>query len=404
MSRANEGPKAVAGSIDAREVTSLSQELIRIPSTFGNEKRLAEFIFRRLEKWGLSPRFVPVKGFGPDVVCEVGPPGTKCIVFNGHIDTVEVMAGWKHDPFSADIDNGLLFGLGSLDMKCGIAGMMLAFRAIAEFRSNLKNRFMFQAVTGEEDSGLGTWTLVKEGAFKRAVAAIVGEGFGGLRAVTVGRRGASYYDIYVHGRAAHGATPGKGISAIADASSIVHAFDGMPMRKGRNMVGEDFRPLVESQTVLKVHGGSGSLSVPEECYVYAVSHTLPGTKNVRERQIRKVVRDLRLRSRVDIKLKTGIDLYHPYSTPAKSLLVQSAVDSIRQETRRSPKLVYGLSEADDNIIAHEVGIPVICFGPGESGTLARYHQPEEAVSVAQLGPAAKAYALTALSLSDRLVR
>jgi succinyl-diaminopimelate desuccinylase len=394
--------EAVAESIEAREVLSLSRELIRVPSVFKNERRLSQLIFRRLEKWGLSPKSVPVKGFGPDVVCEFGPPKAKCVVLNGHIDTVEVMAGWRHDPFGARVENGMLYGLGSLDMKCGIAGMMLAFRAIAESGVARKRRFVFQAVTGEEDSGLGTWELIKSGAFKGAEAAIVGEGFGGLRAVTIGRRGASYFDIYVRGRAAHGATPQKGISAISDASRIVRALDGMKMKKDGSKLGEDFKPVCESQVVLKIRGGSDSLSVPEQCYVYAVSYTLPGLKADREGQIKEAVRALSLRSKVDVKLKTGIDQYHPYSTSPESTLVRLAVEAIRHETGSAPKLVHGLSEADDNIIAHELGIPVICFGPGESGALARYHQPEEAVSISQLGPAARAYAMTALSLANRL--
>jgi acetylornithine deacetylase/succinyl-diaminopimelate desuccinylase-like protein len=402
MTEATVEAGAIADSIEAREVVSLSRELIRVPSVFRNEHRLSQLIFRRLEKWGLSPRSVHVDGFGPDVVCEVGPPKSKCIVLNGHIDTVEVMAGWEHDPFGAKVENGMLYGLGSLDMKCGIAGMMVAFKAIAESDMARKKRFMFQAVTGEEDSGLGTWELIKSGAFKGAEAAIVGEGFGGLKAVTVGRRGASYFDIYVHGRAAHGAAPQKGVSAISDASRIVRALDGMTMRRDKSRLGENFRPLCESQTVLKIQGGSDSLSVPEQCYVYAVSYTLPGMRNDRERQIKKAVRALKLRSSVDVKMKTGIDQYHSYSTPSESKLVRLATDAIRHETGSAPKLVHGLSEADDNIIAKELGIPVICFGPGESGALARYHQPEEAVSISQLGPAARAYANTALSLADRL--
>ena len=58
-----------------------------------------------------------------------------------------------------------------------------------------------------------------------------------------------------------------------------------------------------------------------------------------------------------------------------------------------------MSEADDNIIAKDAGVPVICMGPGESGELARYHQAEEAISVGQLGPAARAFARAVLKLS-----
>jgi acetylornithine deacetylase/succinyl-diaminopimelate desuccinylase-like protein len=61
--------------------------------------------------------------------------------------------------------------------------------------------------------------------------------------------------------------------------------------------------------------------------------------------------------------------------------------------------VIGRSEADDNIIAHDAGVPVICFGPGESGDLARYHQPEEAVSIPQLALASRAYFMTVLEMA-----
>lgn len=391
-----------AEHIDPKELIRLSQELIRIPSVFHNEEKLGRFIHGKLESWGFDPKYVPVKDFGPDVVCEVGPPKAPSVVFNGHMDTVEVMDGWKHEPFGAKIENGMLYGLGALDMKCGIASMMLAFRALSQTAAAKHTRFMFQAVTGEEDTGYGTWELVNSGAFKGARAAIVGEGFSGLRAITMGRRGSSYFDINIRGKAAHGAKPEKGISAIACASRMIAALDAMPMRSSKTMTGDDFSPLKESQTVLKIRGGSDSLSVPEHCYVYLVSYTLPGTRNTKERDLRQVIHSLKLKCKVDLKMKTGVHLYHPYQTPEDSALVTAAANALEKETGARPRLMLGLSEADDNIIAHETGIPVICFGPGESGQLARYHQPEEAVSISQLAPAARAYVSTALSLADRI--
>ena len=402
MQKTKNEARAVADAIDTKDVIRLSQQLVRIPSIYHHEHRLAKFIFNKLDKWSLSPTYVPVEGFGPDVVSEFGPSNAPCVAFNGHMDTVEVMAGWKHDPFGAMIENGMLYGLGSLDMKCGIASMLTAYRAIAESGAARRIRFMFQAVTGEEDTGLGTRRLVKSGAFRGTKAVIVGEGFGGLGSITVGRRGASYYDINVKGKSAHGATPEKGINAVVDASKLVNVLGTMKMRKSREMVDDDLKPISESQTVLKIHGISDSLSVPERCYLYVVRYTIPGMKNDGDREIRKAVRSLRLRSKFDIKMKTGIHLYHPYHTDPDSALVQSSMESIRYETGSRPKLIVGLSEADDNIIAHETGIPVICFGPGEVGALARYHQPEEAVSISQIGPAARSYATAAIALADRI--
>jgi acetylornithine deacetylase/succinyl-diaminopimelate desuccinylase-like protein len=396
--------ETVADSIKAKDVIGLSQELIRIPSVYHNEASAAKFISDRLRLWGFKPRLVPVDKFGPSVVCSVGPRNAPSIVFNGHMDTVEVMDGWIHDPFGAKIEKGMLYGLGALDMKCGIAGMMHAFRTIAGSDAARRTRFVFQAVTGEEDTGYGTWELVKSGAFRGTRAVIVGEGFGGLKSITVGRRGSSYFDIDVIGRSAHGATPEKGINAIADASALVNALESLVLRQSKDMVGDDFKPLRESHTVLKIQGGKDSLSVPEKCYIYLVNYPLPGSKNTMEADLKRLARRLKLKSKVRVKMRTGIHLYHPYRTPEGSALVIAASKALKRETGNSPTLIYGLSEADDNIIAHEFGVPTICFGPGESGSLAKYHEPEEAVSVSQIGPAARAYAYTALSLAEGLDR
>ncbi len=396
--------ETASDSIEAKDVIRMSQGLIRIPSVYHNEASAGKFICDRLRMWGFKPKLVPVDKFGPSVVCEVGPRNAPSIVFNGHMDTVEVMDGWIHDPFGAKIENGMLYGLGALDMKCGIAGMMHAFKAIAGSDAVRRTRFVFQAVTGEEDTGYGTWELVKSGAFRGAKAVIVGEGFGGLQSVTVGRRGSSYFDIDVLGRSAHGATPERGINAIADASKLVNALELLVLRQSKDMVGDDFKPLRESHTVLKIQGGKDSLSVPEKCYIYLVNYPLPGFKDTMEADLKRLALKLKLRSRVEVKMRTGIHLYHPYRTPENSALVLAASKALRRETGISPKLLYGLSEADDNIIAHELGIPTVCFGAGESGSLAKYHEPEEAVSVSQIGPAARAYAYTALSLAEGLDR
>lgn len=388
----------IADSIESEEIIDLTRELIRIPSVYKQEHDIGKFIHKRLASWGLEPTFVPVPGFGPNVVTEVGPRGAPCVVLNGHMDTVEVMAGWKHDPFGAKIENGMLYGLGSLDMKCGLACLMIAMRTIAEQGMAKKARIMFQAVTGEEDTGMGTRTLVGSGKFKRAKAAILGEGFGGLGAVTNSRRGASYYDIVVHGKSAHGASPQKGINAIEDAAKIVEALSGMDVKRGRGMLADDFVPVTESQTVLRISGGKTSLSVPELCSLYVVRYSLPGDREDATRMLSSVIRRLGLRSKVSVLMQTGLHQYHSYLTPPESELVTTARDSINTYSAKRPRVVTGVSEADDNIIAHETGIPVICMGPGESGVLARYHQPEEAISISQIGPAARAIALTAMTL------
>jgi len=388
--------------VDEREVLRLSKELIRIPSVTRKEHDISKTIFRKLDKWGLRPKSVPIEGYGPTVTAEIGTRNAPAVVFNGHMDTVEVMSGWRHDPFGAKIENGLMYGLGSLDMKCGLASMMLAFRALSECGLPESSRVVFQAVTGEEDTSAGTRTLISIGAFKGAKEVIVGEGFGGLKAITRGRRGGSYFDINIKGKAAHGSTPEDGISAISDASRIVRALNDMKMRQAKGPKADDFEPLRESQTVLRIEGGTHTLTVPEDCYLRVIRCTIPGKDEDVERQIRRTIASLRLKSRVSVNLVKGdADLFQPYVTSASSRLVRTASKWAERMTGSRPMLVIGKSEADDNRIAYDLGLPVICIGPGESGQLCRYHQCEEAISIGQLGPVTKVYFATAMELCQR---
>jgi succinyl-diaminopimelate desuccinylase len=385
-----------------REVLKLSRELIRIPSITRNEHKIAEFIFGRLDQWGLRPRFIEVKDFGPSVLAEMGPTDAPSIVLNGHIDTVEVMSGWKHNPFGAATDKGMLYGLGSLDMKCGLAELMLAFKAISEIGLPGKSRVVLQAVSGEEVSSAGTRAMIAKGGFRKARVAIVGEGFGGTGCLTIGRRGGSYFDVDIKGKAAHGSTPEEGVNAIADAASIVEALGKMRMKRDPHLIAEDGQPLRETQTVLKISGGSDSFTVPEACRLKVVRCTIPGHDEGVGDQIREAIRSCKPRSRVETTLiKGAADLFEPYVTTPRSDLVRTASRWIKHFTGKEPRHVIGKSEADDNRISHDLGLPVVCYGPGEGGALARYHQPEEAVSVNQLGTAANVYVMTAIELMSR---
>lgn len=387
--------------IDDREVLELSRQLIRIPSQTRHEEAIGKFIFKKLEGWGLEPRRVEVKGNGPDIVSEIGDRRAPAVAFNGHMDTVEVMSGWRHDPYGATIDRGMLYGLGALDMKCGLAALMLAFRAMSESGMPDSSRLLFQAVSGEEENSSGIRALISKGGLKNTKAVIVGEGFGGLDVLTHGRRGGFYWDIDVTGKAAHGASPHLGINAVSDASKIVCSLDKMKLRKARWRAADDNRPLTESQTILKIAGGMTSLSVPERCYLKLIRCPLPGSPGpeVVQNELESRIGALGLKSKVRMTLQDGPgDLFHPHVTPAGSELVTTARTCVESLTGRRPQLVIGRSEADDNLIAHELGIPVVCLGPGESGELARYHQAEEAVHVNQLGEASRAYFMIAKEL------
>ena len=51
-----------------------------------------------------------------------GSGGGRSLILNGHIDTVTVepVDAWTRDPFSGDVEDGIMYGRGTSDMKGGL--------------------------------------------------------------------------------------------------------------------------------------------------------------------------------------------------------------------------------------------------------------------------------------------
>ena len=108
------------------EVVELCHELIRIDSSnYGDgsgpgERSAAEYVAGKLSDVGLEPTLVESEPGRASVVTRI--PGTDparpALVVHGHLDVVPAQADdWSHHPFAAEVDDGLLWGRGAVDMK-----------------------------------------------------------------------------------------------------------------------------------------------------------------------------------------------------------------------------------------------------------------------------------------------
>jgi succinyl-diaminopimelate desuccinylase len=122
------GGTAFAGAPD---VIELARALIRTPSANppGDERAVAILLEEAITAHGLPAAGVIAKDARrPNLVTTLDfGPGGRHLVLSGHIDTKPVGdARWSVDPFGADIDGDRLYGLGSGDMKAGVAAMLVA--------------------------------------------------------------------------------------------------------------------------------------------------------------------------------------------------------------------------------------------------------------------------------------
>lgn len=130
---------------------TLSQKLIRCPSVTPADAGALDVLEEALTSIGFKCTRLPFTENGtPDIDNLFARRGTKGphICYAGHTDVVPTgdLNDWKHDPFAAIIEDGILYGRGASDMKCGIASFVTAVSEIANFDGSIS-----LLITGDEE-------------------------------------------------------------------------------------------------------------------------------------------------------------------------------------------------------------------------------------------------------------
>ncbi len=225
------------------DATSLSQQLIRIPSYSGNNPEVINFLKNYLEKLNFKCDILEYEGDGSYKVNNLHAvfnpkKSDKVLYFAGHTDVVKEgdKSSWKFDPFSATISEGKLYGRGASDMKCAIACFV---RAVEEFlQENPQPNFGigFLITNDEENDSInGTKKVLKWMAENgcKITHALVGEptnpeNFGEM--IKIGRRGSVSFKVKITGKQGHVAYPDLALNPITIIINLLktlkdHKFD-----------------------------------------------------------------------------------------------------------------------------------------------------------------------------------
>ena len=145
------------------EIVSKLQELVRIPSeltTFDPNRLHAPFgepIQKSLE-WFLElakkDGFVTenLDGYAGHII--LGDQKTF-VGSIGHLDVVPAGNGWKHDPYGAEIEDGLMYGRGTSDDKGPTIAVYFAMKILKELKVDLKHSIKLILGTDEETAWRG---------------------------------------------------------------------------------------------------------------------------------------------------------------------------------------------------------------------------------------------------------
>ena len=135
-------------------------QMIRIPSLSGEEGPVIGAIEAMARKAGFDE--IRVDGLG-NLIARVGH-GPRVLAIDAHIDTVDTgdLSQWDRDPFSGLIQDGHVYGRGSVDQEGGAASMITAGRILTEAGYDGEWSVYFTFTVMEEDCDGLCWNYLIE--------------------------------------------------------------------------------------------------------------------------------------------------------------------------------------------------------------------------------------------------
>ena len=330
------------------DAVALLKELITISSFSREEDKTADVIEAFLQERKVKTQRQGNNIWAYNAHFDSSKP---TLLLNSHHDTVKPNSGYSRDPFSADVEDGKLYGLGSNDAGGCLVSLIATFLYYYN-AEDLTYNLCLAATAEEEISGVnGLESILPElGVLDFA---IVGEPT--LMNLAIAERGLMVLDCQVHGKAGHAARE-EGENAIYKALRDIEWFKSYRFAK----VSELFGPLKMSVTV--INAGSQHNVVPELCSFTVDVRVTDAYTNEEVLKIIKTNVDCTVKPRSTRLKPSSIDKDHP--------IVQSGI--------RMGKQTYGSPTTSDQAL---LSIPSVKVGPGDS---ARSHMADEYVYVQEI--------------------
>ena len=348
-----------------QELIEFTQSLLRIKSMSGQEEEIVKFIEQKMKALGYDEVIIDSMG---NVLGRIGK-GEKSILFDSHVDTVEVTdeAKWDVPPFSGNIVDGRLYGRGSVDMKSSVAASIYAGAIAKKLGVDSGKTIYVSCTVFEEDcDGENLKHLFKELNIKPNYVVICEPS---NNKIALGHKGKAQISIKTQGVSAHGSAPEKGINAIYEMAEIIQRVEKVNTELMKKVTPRG--TLVMS----RISSISASLNaVPSECEVYLDRRTVPGeTEDTIKKEMDQLIQGKQATWEVGTlhrKSWTGMDItYEPFHSAWKidldHELTRACVAAYRENFGSKPD-GYDFWDFSTNAVTPvSMGIPTIGFGPGE---------------------------------------
>lgn len=280
------------------------------------------------------------------------------ILLNSHHDTVSPNAGYTRSPFSPDIEDGRLYGLGSNDAGASVVSLIATFLSLYR-REDMRYNIIL-AITAEEEVGgtNGIESILPH--LGELNFAIVGEPT--LMQLAIAERGLVVLDCVAKGKAGHAARE-EGDNAIYRAMEDIEWFRSYKFPKESDLFGN-----VKMSTTI-ISAGTQHNVIPTECHFTVDIRVTDRYSN------EEVVNIIRQHVRSEVT---------PRSLRLKSSYI-SPTHPIVQAGLELGLTTYGSPTTSDQAL---MSIPSLKIGPGDS---ARSHSADEFVYLHEIGQAIELY-------------
>lgn len=334
----------IAGSGYAQAI-SLLQEILAIPALSRDEGKRADFFQNFLEKEGCR-----VERIGHNLITKHNPEAPYRILLNSHLDTVKAASTWTKDPYSPEIIDGKLYGLGSNDAGGSLVALLVAFLTLRA--EQYPHQLILVLSAEEEISGTGGVAMIRDHLGK-VDAGIIGEPTS--LQVAVAEKGLMVIDAAAHGVSGHAARD-EGLNAIYKAIEDIQKIKTFQLDEVSPWLG------AVKMTVTQINSGTQHNVIPDICkYVIDVRSTEKySNQQILERLQRICSAQLTPRS---TRLQpSGINLNHPIIKACQALDLK----------------LYGSPTLSDQALWQQ---PTIKLGCGDS---ARSHTADEYIALSEI--------------------
>ncbi|MGH8998382.1 MAG: succinyl-diaminopimelate desuccinylase [Acidimicrobiia bacterium] len=322
--------------VPGADLVALTSALVAVPSVSRNEEALAGAVEARLRR---APGLV-VERVGVNVVARTERGRPQRVVMAGHLDTVP-----PNGNETPRIQGDVLYGLGSADMKSGLAVMLrLAEEVAAIARFDTTYVFYESEEIADEYNGLRLLFADRPDLVAGDFAVVLEPTANWLEA---GCQGSLRLEAIFHGTRAHTARPWQGVNALHRAAPVLARLAGFTPEPVE-MDGLTFRQALQ---VVAMHGGVAGNVVPDRCSL-VVNRRYAPTLTIEEAEAE-------VRALLDGADEVVVESVSPAASPN---LTHPLVAEFATRLDLPVRTKLGWTDVA-RFTAH--GVPAVNFGPGD---------------------------------------